>query len=211
MTKNVKDLARSEEGEAQQKHNEEEGPAKELLASIMKSILCTGDLMAMTKLLSQKLKKGDNKDLLLSEIGRVEQMLMNTVTVVGSFDDVGRTEINKILGYTKATQVLINKMKAILHKVNAAAENVSDILNEIVKESDAVVQSQNYGDTVVHVRNLSSAATRLITAVRQEADLEDDKIYSVSGFFHCPYLLDVVTFRNNFYLWQTLSVRVWVK
>ena len=182
MTKNVKDLARSEEGEAQQKQDDEDGPAKELLASIMKSILCTGDLMAMTKLLSQKLKKGDNKDLLLSEIGRVEQMLMNTVTVVGSFDDVGRTEINKILGYTKATQVLINKMKAILHKVNAAAENVSDILNEIVKESDAVVQSQNYGDTVVHVRNLSSAATRLITAVRQEADLEDDQIYSVRGF-----------------------------
>ena len=183
MTRNVKDLARSEEGEAQQKHNDEEGPAKELLASIMKSILCTGDLMAMTKLLSQKLKKSDNKDLLLSDIGRVEQMLMNTITVVGSFDDVGRTEINKILGYTKATQVLINKMKAILHKVNAAAENVSDILNEIVKESDAVIQSQNYGDTVEHVRNLSSAATRLITAVRQEADLEDDQIYSVRGFY----------------------------
>ena len=38
MTKNVKDLARSEEGEAQQKQNNEGGPAKDLLASIMKSI-----------------------------------------------------------------------------------------------------------------------------------------------------------------------------
>ena len=135
----------------------------------------------MTKLLSQKLKKIDNKDLLLAEIGRVETMLMNTITVVGSFDDVGRSEVNKILGYTKATQVHINKMKAILHKVNAAAENVSDILNDIVKESDAVIQSQTYEDTVEHVRNLSSAAVRLITAIRQEAELEDDQIYSVTA------------------------------
>ena len=182
MTKNVKDLARSEEGEAQQKQNNEGGPAKDLLASIMKSILLTGDLMAMTKLLSQKLKKIDNKDLLLAEIGRVETMLMNTITVVGSFDDVGRSEVNKILGYTKATQVHINKMKAILHKVNAAAENVSDILNDIVKESDAVIQSQTYENTVEHVRNLSSAAVRLVTAIRQEAELEDDQIYSVTAF-----------------------------
>lgn len=182
MTKNVKDLARSEVGEDQQKQNNEGGPAKDLLASNMKSILLTGDLMAMTKLLSQKLKKIDNKDLLLAEIGRVETMLMNTITIVGSFDDVGRSEVNKILGYTKATQVHINKMKAILHKVNAAAENVSDILNDIVKESDAVIQSQTYEDTVEHVRNLSSAAVRLITAIRQEAELEDDQIYSVTAF-----------------------------
>lgn len=212
MTKNVKDLARSEEGEAQQKQNDEEGPAKELLASIMKSILCTGDLMSMTKLLSMKLKKIDNKDLLLAEIGRVETMLMNTISIVGSFDDVGRSEINKILGYTRATQVHINKMKAILHKVNAAAENVNDILNDIVRESDAVIQSQSYEDTVNHVRNLSSAATRLDSAVRQEADLEDNKIYSVSGFLSSSiFIWSRFTFRNNFYLWQTLSVRVWVK
>ena len=70
-------VARSREHETQQKQNEKEGPANEFLASIMKNILCTGDLMAMTKLLSQKLKKSDNKDLLLSEIGRVEQMLLH--------------------------------------------------------------------------------------------------------------------------------------
>ena len=119
MTRNVKDLARSEEGEAQQKHNDEEGPAKELLASIMKSILCTGDLMAMTKLLSQKLKKSENKDLLLSEIGRVEQMLLDTINIVRSYDFSDEAPVDKMISNAQEVQVLLDKTKEILHKVTA--------------------------------------------------------------------------------------------
>ena len=74
-----KDVVRSRDKDIQQ--NGEEIPATELVASVMKSIMCTGDLMAMTKLLSQKLEEDDNKDLLLSQIGRVEKMMMNTINM----------------------------------------------------------------------------------------------------------------------------------
>lgn len=160
-----------------QQNEEDEGPPRDLLFSIMQSILSTGDLMAMTKLLSQKLKKNGNKALILSGIGRIEKMLMNTVNIVGSFDGVGRTPVSKLLSNTKAVQVLLNKMKAILNKVDA--ENISDILNDIIKESDAIIQCQSYQEIVDHVRNLSSAASRLSKAVRQEGDLEEDQIYKV--------------------------------
>ena len=83
----------------------------------MKSILSSGDLMAMTKLLSQKLKKSDNKDLLLSEIGRVERMLLNTINVVRSCDsDMDLAPVNKMLSNAQEVQVCLNKMKAILPK-----------------------------------------------------------------------------------------------
>ena len=116
-----KNIARSREQEIQHKQNEEEGPAaSEILASIMKSILSSGDLMAMTKLLSQKLKKSDNKDLLLSEIGRVERMLLNTINVVRSCDsDMDLAPVNKMLSNAQEVQVCLNKMKAILPKGTA--------------------------------------------------------------------------------------------
>ena len=121
MSEDSKHVARSREQEIQHKQNEEEGPAaSEILASIMKSILSSGDLMAMTKLLSQKLKKSDNKDLLLSEIGRVERMLLNTINVVRSCDsDMDLAPVNKMLSNAQEVQVCLNKMKAILPKGTA--------------------------------------------------------------------------------------------
>ena len=113
-----KDVVRSREQEIQQ--NGEEIPATELVASVMKSIMCTGDLMAMTKLLSQKLDEDDNKDLLLSQIGRVEKMMMNTINIVNSYDCLDLAPVNKMLRNKQDIQVLLNKIKANLHKVNAA-------------------------------------------------------------------------------------------
>ena len=113
-----KDVARSRKQEIHQ--NGEEIPATELVASVMKSIMCTGDLMAMTKLLSQKLEEDDNKDLLLSQIGRVEKMMMNTINIVNSYDCLDLAPVNKMLRNKQDIQVLLNKIKANLHKVNAA-------------------------------------------------------------------------------------------
>ena len=115
-----KHVARSREHETQHEQNEKEGPAaNEFLASIMKNILCTGDLMAMTKLLSQKLKKSENKDLLLSEIGRVEQMLLNTINIVRSYDFSDEAPVDKMISNAQEVQVLLDKTKEILHKVTA--------------------------------------------------------------------------------------------
>ena len=114
-----KHVARSREHETQHKQNEKEGPAKELLASIMKIILCTGDLMAMTKLLSQKLKSKDNKDLLLSEISRMEQMLLNTINIVRLNDFADLAPVNKMLSNAQEVQVFLDKIKEILLKVTA--------------------------------------------------------------------------------------------
>ena len=78
MSMDSKDVARSREQHIQQNG---EKHATELVASITKIILCTGDLMAMTKLLSKKLEENDSKDLLLSEIGQVEKMIMSILDI----------------------------------------------------------------------------------------------------------------------------------
>ena len=119
MSMDSKNVARSREHETHHKQNEKEGPAKELLASIMKIILCTGDLMAMTKLLSQKLKSKDNKDILLSEIGRMEQMLLNTINIVRLNDFADLAPVNKMLSNAQEVQVFLDKIKEIILKVTA--------------------------------------------------------------------------------------------
>ena len=75
--------------------------------------------MAMTKLLSQKLKKSENKDLLLSEIGRVEQMLLDTINIVRSYDFSDEAPVDKMISNAQEVQVLLDKTKEILHKVTA--------------------------------------------------------------------------------------------
>ena len=120
-----KDVARSREQEIQQNG---ERPATELLSSVTKTILCTGDLIAMIKLLSKKLKENDSKDLLLSEIGRVEEMMMNTINIVSSNDFSDLAPVNKMLSNKQDIQVLLNKIKANLQKVNTTdgGDNVNN-------------------------------------------------------------------------------------
>ena len=112
MSLDSKDVVRSIE----QNHNEE--PAKELLSSIMKSVLSTGDLVAMTKLLSQKLTKKD-KDLLLIGVSRTERMLLHSIKIVNSYDFVDPKPVNKMLSNTQDVQFHLNKIKEILNKVDA--------------------------------------------------------------------------------------------
>ena len=117
MSMDSKDVARSREQEVQQNGA---NPATELVASITNTILCTGDLIAVIKLLSKKPKKNEGKDLLLSEIGRVEKIMINTINIVNSDDFSDLAPVNKMLSNKQDIQVLLNKIKAILQKGNTA-------------------------------------------------------------------------------------------
>ena len=88
--------------------------------------MCTGDLIAVIKLLSKKLKKNEGKDLLLSEIGRVEKMMMNTINIVNSDDFSDLAPVNKMLSNKQDIQVLLNKIKAILHEAILQKGNTAD-------------------------------------------------------------------------------------
>ena len=104
-------------------------------------------------------------------------MLTNMINTANSYDGVSRDLLSKLLSDEKNVQVGINRVKSFLSTEDS--ENVNEIIGDVIKASDSIVASQKSEGAVAHVRNLSSAASRLLKLIKHEADMETNQNFKV--------------------------------
>ena len=101
----------------------------------------------------------------------------------------------------------LNALKSVLKEEEG--NNINEILHEIMKTSNALTTSQNYGDTMSKVKDLTKITSKLIKALEKEIAQEQDPEYKVSWMSSIILMNDILYVL--LYIWSILTMKSFVR
>ena len=137
-------------------------------------------MIAVAKLVAPNIEDKENKKLMMEAVKNFELKLnssMENALKIGKDKDA----LQKMQEATINVKKTLNALKSVLKEEEA--NSINEILHDLIKTSNALTTSQNYGDTMNKVKDLTKITSKLIKALEKEISQEQDPEYKVSFIF----------------------------
>ena len=147
---------------------------KGLIDDVTRCILSTSDMIAVAKLVAPNIEDKKSKKLMMEAVQTFDKKL---VTCVENALQVAndREAMQKMEAAAKNVKRTLNALKSVLREEQP--ENINEVMHDIVKTFNALTTSQNYGDTIQKVKDLTRNCSKLVKALEKEMVLQDDLHY----------------------------------
>lgn len=162
---------------------------KDLIDDVTRCILSTSDMIAVAKLVAPNIEEAENKKLMMEAVKTFDLKLNSCVE---NALKIGKDKeaLQKMESSAINVKKTLNALKSVLKEEEG--NNINEILHEIMKTSNALTTSQNYGDTMSKVKDLTKITSKLIKALEKEIAQEQDPEYKVSWMSSIILMNDIL-------------------
>ena len=150
---------------------------KGLIDDVTKCILSTSDMIAVAKLVAPNIEDKQSKKLMMEAVQTFESKVLSCVENALKVGN-DREALQKMEIAAKNVKKTLKSLKSVLKEDEA--DNINEVLHDIVKISNALTTSQDYGETIDKVKDLTKSSSKLIKDLEKEILLQQDPKYKVS-------------------------------
>ena len=146
-------------------------------------------MIAVAKLVAPNIEEAENKKLMMEAVKTFDLKLNSCVE---NALKIGKDKeaLQKMESSAINVKKTLNALKSVLKEEEG--NNINEILHEIMKTSNALTTSQNYGDTMSKVKDLTKITSKLIKALEKEIAQEQDPEYKVSWMSSIILMNDIL-------------------
>ena len=134
-------------------------------------------MIAVAKLVAPNIEEKENKKLMIDAVNTFDLKLNSCVE---NALKIGKDKeaLQKMESAATNVKKTLNALKSVLKEEEE--NSINEILHDIIKTSNALTTSQNYGETMNKVKDLTKITSKLIKALEKEISQEQDHEYKVS-------------------------------